>query len=167
MAGLAASRAEAVWMAVIEPLQLRASLAGRLSRFLARQLDVEVSTATLISVAVQLAVALGLALALRARRSEGAPVPFALAVVAAFSAIPRMAGYDAFAFGPAVFVAFMSSLEEGAYSRSARVALVALFAGLAKEGLALLPLLALAAVWLRRPWKTPGRGAPSGPVGTV
>ncbi len=159
---LAASRVTAIWMGVIEPLQLRYSLAGRLSRLLAR-LEMDVATATLLAVLVQLAVATAVVILLRRRRPSDHRRAFALAVVAAFSALPRMAGYDAFVFGPAVFVAFLLGSDSQVSRRSAVVCALALLAGLLKEGLAVLPLLALAALWLSPP---AGNGAPESPIAT-
>ncbi len=147
---LAASRAHAIWLGVIEPLQLRYSLAGRLSRLFAR-LELDPATATTLAVLLQLAVATAIVILLRRRRPSDRQTAFALAVVAAFSALPRMAGYDAFVFGPAVFVAFWLGAGKEVPWRSAVVCALALLAGLLKEGLAILPLLTLAALWLLRP----------------
>jgi hypothetical protein len=141
---LASSRVNAIRVGVIEPLQLRYSFSGRLSRVLADQLELEASTATLIAVLAQLALAMAFALSLRLRPPTDARRHFALAVVAAFAALPRMAGYDAFIFGPPVLVAFLPRSASGR-SSSVVVAILALLSGLLKEGLAILPLLALVA----------------------
>lgn len=141
---LAASRVQAIRAGVIEPLQLRYSLAGRLSRVLADQLEMEASTATLIAVVAQLAIALALAISLRLWRPTDRRRAFALAVVAAFAALPRMAGYDAFIFGPGVLVAFFPPSDEGTPKIPTVAAVLVLLCGLFKEGLAILPLLALA-----------------------
>ncbi len=151
--GLAASRTAAIWSGVIEPLQLRYSLAGRLSRVLV-DLGADVPMATLLAVAAQLSVALAFLLALRWGSGSGDRQAFALALVAAFVALPRMAGYDAYVFGPAVLAAFLP-VARSAPRGAAMAAGVALVAGLFKEGLALLPPLALAALLLAAPpWRT-------------
>ncbi len=159
---LAASRVTAIWMGVIEPLQLRYSLAGRLSRLLAR-LELDVAMATLIAVLVQLGVATALVILLRRRRPSDPQRAFALAAVAAFSALPRMAGYDAFVFGPAVFMAFFLGSDSRASRHLTIICALALFAGLLKEGLAILPLLALAALWLS---PSAVNGTPDRPMAT-
>lgn len=144
---LAASRLEGIWNGIIEPLQLRHSLAGQLSLLLGR-LDLHPATATVLAVLVQLSVALALVILLRRRGPNDPRLAFAIAAVAAFAAVPRQSGYDAFVFGPAIFVAFFPGLEGRAPRQLAIACFLALLAGLLKEGLAFLPLLALAAVWL-------------------
>jgi hypothetical protein len=143
---LPASRLRAIWLGVIEPFQLRYSLTGRLSRILADNLGWGAAAATGVAAAVQFAVAGALALGVRRYPGPEPRRAFALAVMAGFAALPRMAGYDAFLFGPAVFVAFVPARVRGT---SAVAGLLALLAGLLKEGLAVLPVLALVAVWLR------------------
>lgn len=146
---LAASRAGAIWMGVVEPLQLRYSLAGRLSRLLDGSPGLDATTATMIALLVQLAVAVALAIAVRQRGEPHSPRGFALAAVAALAMLPRMGGYDAFVFGPAVLVAFLQPTTAKTERRGASLAAaVVLLAGLFKEGLAVLPLCALAAVLL-------------------
>ncbi len=145
---LAASRLEGIWNGIIVPLQLRKSLAGQLSRLLA-ELDLSPMTATALAVAFQFSVALALAMLLRRRRPGDPGLAFAIAVVAAFAAVPRQSGYDAFVFAPAIFVTFWPGLKGRVRPLFAMTCLLTLLAGLFKDDLAFLPLLALAALWLR------------------
>lgn len=144
---IAVSRLEGIWNGIIMPLQLRKSLAGQLSRLLA-ELDLNPATATVLAVVFQLSVALALVMLLRRRGPSQPRLAFAIAVVAAFAAVPRQSGYDAFVFGPAIFVAFFPGLKGGVPPLFAITCLLTLVAGLFKDDLAFLPLLALAAAWL-------------------
>lgn len=155
-----ASRTEAIWLGIIEPLQLRYTVAGRLSRLL-HDLGLDVGAATALAVGVQLAICAAIALLVR-RRLRGPdvqPPAFALATVTAFTAVIRMAGYDAYLFAPATFVAFWYALESSP-SRPARAAVTAILAlGVFKEGLVYLPLLILLWLLISRAPLTAKRGA--------
>jgi hypothetical protein len=145
---LPVSRLEAIRLGVIEPLQLRYSLAGRLSRVFAERLAPV--TATVAAAAVQLGVVAALVVRLRRTARAGEQDQrrlFPLAVVVGFSTLPRMAGYDAFLFGPALFAAFQPLLANRSRWVVAAAALT-LLAGLLKEGLAVLPILTLATLLL-------------------
>lgn len=143
---LVASRTQAVLLGVVEPLQMRYSITGRLSRALATQFGMEASTATLVALLVQLGVAAAIALVVYKRCPRPDRRCLALAAVGAFAAFPRMAGYDAYVFGPAVLIGFLSGEEDTPSRRAAVASAIVLVAGLLKEGLAVLPLVALVAL---------------------
>ena len=85
------------------------------------------------------------------KRPRGGPsCLLVLLVIAAFAALPRMAGYDAFVFGPMAFAAFLPAEGDGSPRRAQWAAYATLLAGLFKEGLAALPLLALVTLVLDR-----------------
>lgn len=160
---LGASRLAAIRAGVIEPLQLRYSFAGSLSGILTDR-GLDAGAATLLAALSQAALVLALVLTLRRRPPADARRGLALAAVAAVAAYPRMAGYDAFVFGPAVFVAFLPSIPGRGAAASGPVTAVrsaALLLLLLKEGLVLLPVLALAAVALA------ARGRGRAPAPTV
>ncbi len=162
--GLAESRLEAIWSGILEPLNLYYSLAGRLSRLLG-DLGLEAWSATAIAYGAQLAVAALLLLQVRRRRKALAGRAFALAVVAAFAVVPRMGGYDAYIFGPAIFAAFWTARGQIRPRAATIVGLLAVGVGLLKDGLAALPLVALAALLVdeqQTPAADPELSVPSG-----
>lgn len=134
--GLIEDRGEAVWRAVGESMRLGNSLTGGVSRVLVKLGLAGPEAALALGAVAHLGFVAILILTLRNKVAEERR-GLAWATVAVCCALPRMAAYDAFIFGPAVLVALWPIRGRAANLGPAASAILAL--ALFKEAFVVLP----------------------------